>query len=154
MCKANLFVFIINLENNLSFKENYTPLPIKFSNSINSILINSSKNLFNVNTLNSIIGLEYYLVLNVVLFAIAIFALSIVQKNMLHTMLSIELLYFSSIANFVVFAFYLDSALGNIIAMVILALVSAESIMGLTFILLFFFKHKTIGINYVNLLQT
>jgi NADH:ubiquinone oxidoreductase subunit K len=140
--KSNVLIFIINLENTLSFKENYIPLPINIVN------------LLKGNTFNAIVGLEYYLTLNVVLFTIAILALSVLQKSMLHTMLSIELLYFSSISNFVIFSLHLNSALGNIIAMIILALVSAESIIGLTFILLFFFKHKTISINYVTLLQT
>ena len=88
----------------------------------------------------------YTLTINTILFFIGILGLILNRKNILITIMAIEILLLSVNLNFIVFSIYLDDIIGQIFVLFILTIAATESSIGLS-ILTKHFKLQTI-INY------
>jgi NADH-quinone oxidoreductase subunit K len=67
--------------------------------------------------------------------------------------MSVELILLSINANFLIVSAYLDDRLGQIFALFILTVASAESAIGLAILVVFYRLRGTVSIEFVNLLK-
>jgi len=89
-----------------------------------------------------IINLNYILNIAIILFLIGVLGLILNRKNILITLMSIELMLLAVNLNFVIFSIYLDDIIGYIFVLFILTVAAAESAIGLA-ILTTYFRLKT-----------
>lgn len=80
------------------------------------------------------INLNTILILNSLIFLIGLIGIIINRKNILITIMSLELLLLSVNLNFAIFSIYLDDIIGQIFVLFILTIAAAESAIGLAII--------------------
>jgi NADH-quinone oxidoreductase subunit K len=85
-----------------------------------------------------IIDINYILIVLVVLFFIGILGLVLNRKNILITLMALELILLSVNLNFVVFSVYLDDIVGQIFVLFILTIAATESSIGLALLMVYF----------------
>lgn len=84
--------------------------------------------------------------LNVIIFGIAFFSAMLYSSNFIRLLVNIELMILVSNLNFIVFSFILDDLIGQIFVIFVLAVVAAESALGLAIFILYYRLYKTISI--------
>ena len=87
------------------------------------------------------ININYILTVIIFLFLIGVLGLVLNRKNILITIMSIELMLLSVNLNFAVFSSYLDDIVGQIFILFILTIAATESAIGLA-ILSVYYKLK------------
>lgn len=92
--------------------------------------------------------ITYILIITSILFVIGLLGVVLNRKNILVTIMSIELLLLSVNINFIALSVYLDDIVGHIFVLFILAVTAAESAIGLS-ILTELYRLKN-SINYKN----
>ena len=85
-----------------------------------------------------IININYVLTILVILFFIGILGLVLNRKNILITLMALELILLSVNLNFVVFSVYLDDIVGQIFVLFILTIAATESSIGLALLMVYF----------------
>ena len=100
-----------------------------------------------------ILNLNYILNIVIALFLIGVLGLVLNRKNILITLMSIELMLLAINLNFVIFSIYLDDITGYVFVLFILTIAAAESAIGLAIIIIFFRTRGSIAINDINLLS-
>jgi len=85
-----------------------------------------------------IININYVLTILVVLFFIGILGLVLNRKNILITLMALELILLGVNLNFVVFSVYLDDIVGQIFVLFILTIAATESSIGLALLMVYF----------------
>jgi len=85
-----------------------------------------------------IININYVLAILVILFFIGILGLVLNRKNILITLMALELILLSVNLNFVVFSVYLDDIVGQIFVLLILTIAATESSIGLALLMVYF----------------
>jgi len=85
-----------------------------------------------------IININYVLTVLVVLFFIGILGLVLNRKNILITLMALELILLGVNLNFVVFSVYLDDIVGQIFVLFILTIAATESSIGLALLMVYF----------------
>jgi NADH-quinone oxidoreductase subunit K len=85
-----------------------------------------------------IININYVLIILVVLFFIGILGLVLNRKNILITLMALELILLGVNLNFVVFSVYLDDIVGQIFVLFILTIAATESSIGLALLMVYF----------------
>jgi NADH-quinone oxidoreductase subunit K len=94
-----------------------------------------------------------YLTPSLVLFFLGIWGVLAARKNMIITLISIELILLSVNINFIIFSVYLDDILGQIFALLILTVAAAESAIGLALLVVYYRVKGNIDIDYINVLK-
>jgi NADH-quinone oxidoreductase subunit K len=84
------------------------------------------------------IGLQHYLVLGAVLFAISVIGLVINRKNLIVLLMAIELMLLAVNMNFIAFSHYLGDSAGQVFVFFILTVAAAESAIGLAILVVLF----------------
>lgn len=92
------------------------------------------------NILNSIVFLPLVdsLILPSCLFFSGIIALILSYNNVFRLLVSIEIILLAVSLNFLIFSIFFFNPLGQLYALIILVLAAAESVVGLTFLIVFF----------------
>jgi NADH-quinone oxidoreductase subunit K len=85
-----------------------------------------------------IININYVLTILVILFFIGILGLVLNRKNILITLIALELILLGVNLNFVVFSVYLDDIVGQIFVLFILTIAATESSIGLALLMVYF----------------
>jgi NADH-quinone oxidoreductase subunit K len=85
-----------------------------------------------------IININYVLTILVILFFIGILGLVLNRKNILITLMALELILLGVNLNFVVFSVYLDDIVGQIFVLFILTIAATESSIGLALLMVYF----------------
>lgn len=85
-----------------------------------------------------IININYVLTVLVVLFFIGILGLVLNRKNILITLMALELILLGVNLNFVVFSVYLDDIVGQVFVLFILTIAATESSIGLALLMVYF----------------
>jgi len=88
-----------------------------------------------------ITNISYILVVTITLFFIGLLGLVLNRKNILITIMSIEIMLLSVNLNFAIFSVYLDDIIGQIFVLFILTVAATESSIGLS-ILSAYYKLK------------
>lgn len=93
------------------------------------------------------IGLNHYLILGAVLFAISVVGIFLNRKNVIILLMAIELMLLAVNMNFIAFSHYLGDIHGQIFVFFILTVAAAESAIGLAILVVLFRNLKTINVD-------
>ena len=98
--------------------------------------------------------LLHFLILGAILFALGIFGL-LTRRNAVGVLMSIELLFNAAAINFVAFAKYVapDGLAGQVFAIFIITVASAEAAVGLSIVMLLYRNFKGIEVDKINFMK-
>jgi len=96
-----------------------------------------------------IININYILTVIIFLFLIGVLGLVLNRKNILITIMSIELMLLSVNLNFAVFSSYLDDIVGQIFILFILTIAATESAIGLAILSVYYKLKNTIRLDKI-----
>ena len=96
-----------------------------------------------------ILNINYILNIVIALFLIGVLGLVLNRKNILITLMSIELMLLAINLNFIVFSIYLDDLAGYIFVLFILTIAAAESAVGLAILTIYYRLKNTIRIDKI-----
>lgn len=99
------------------------------------------------------IGLDHYLVLGSVLFAISVLGIFLNRKNIIVLLMAIELMLLAVNMNFIAFSHFLDDTAGQIFVFFILTVAAAESAIGLAILVVLFRARRTINVEALDSLK-
>ncbi len=99
------------------------------------------------------VGLEHFLTVAAVLFALGIFAV-MTRRNAVGLLMGVELILNAANLNFVAFARYVEHGInGQVIAAFIIVLAAAEAAVALAIVLAMFRNFGTVHVDTVNRLR-
>ncbi|MCJ7507371.1 MAG: NADH-quinone oxidoreductase subunit NuoK [candidate division Zixibacteria bacterium] len=98
------------------------------------------------------LGLNYYLILGAILFAIGTIGV-LTRRNILIIFMSIELMLNAVNLTFVAFSRYLDIIDGQVMVFIFMTVAAAEVAVGLAIIVAFWRNKKSINIDDLNLMK-
>jgi len=96
-----------------------------------------------------ILNINYMLNTTITLFLIGVLGLVLNRKNILITLMSIELMLLAINLNFVIFSIYLDDITGYVFVLFILTIAAAESAIGLAILTVYYRLKNTIQIDKI-----
>jgi NADH-quinone oxidoreductase subunit K len=96
-----------------------------------------------------ITNINYILNVVIILFLIGVLGLVLNRKNVLITIMSIELMLLSVNLNFIVFSVYLDDITGYIFVLFILTIAATESAIGLAILSIYYKLKQTIQMDKI-----
>jgi len=96
-----------------------------------------------------ILNINYILDIVITLFLIGVLGLVLNRKNILITLMSIELMLLAINLNFVIFSIYLDDIAGYVFVLFILTIAAAESAIGLAILTIYYRLKNTIRIDKI-----
>jgi len=96
-----------------------------------------------------ILNLNYILNIVIALFLIGVLGLVLNRKNILITLISIELMLLAINLNFVIFSIYLDDITGYVFVLFILTIAAAESAIGLAILTIYYRLKNSIKIDNI-----
>ncbi len=99
------------------------------------------------------IGLNHYLILGSILFAISVVGIFLNRKNVLIILMAIELMLLAVNMNFIAFSRYLDDLAGQVFVFFILTVAAAESAIGLAILVVLFRSMRTIHVEDLDKLK-
>ncbi len=99
------------------------------------------------------IGLGHYLTVAAILFTLGVFGIFLNRKNVIIILMSIELILLAVNINLVAFSTHLGDLVGQIFALLVLAIAAAESAIGLAIIVVYFRNRGSIAVEDVNLMK-
>jgi len=102
----------------------------------------------------TIININYLIIINFGLFLIGVLGLVVNRKNILITIMSIEVMLLAVNLNFMVFSVYLDDILGQIFVLFILTIAATESAIGLSILTVYFKLKHTISIDKIQQIKS
>lgn len=89
-------------------------------------------------------NISYILTIIIILFLIGVLGLVLNRKNILITIMSIELMLLAVNLNFVIFSIYLDDIIGYVFVLFILTIAATESSIGLSILSSYYKLKQTI----------
>ena len=99
------------------------------------------------------IGLSHYLTVGAILFTLGIFGIFLNRKNVIISMMSIELRLLAVNINFVAFSAHLGDLVGQVFAMFILTVAAAEAAIGLAILVVYFRNRGSIAVEDINMMK-
>lgn len=99
------------------------------------------------------IGINHFLILSSILFAISVMGIFLNRKNVIIVLMSIELMLLAVNFNFITFSAYLHNIAGQIFVFFTLTVAAAESAIGLAILILLFRKLRSINVRDMNSLN-
>ncbi len=85
-----------------------------------------------------VIGLPHYLAVSAILFLIGALGLALNRRNIIVTLMAIELMLLSGNINLVAFSHFLGDLTGQVFAMIVLCVAAAEAAIGLAILVVAF----------------
>nr|YP_010047241.1 NADH dehydrogenase subunit 4L [Eucampia zodiacus]QPJ79907.1 NADH dehydrogenase subunit 4L [Eucampia zodiacus] len=99
-------------------------------------------------------NINYILNIIVLLFLIGVLGLVLNRKNILITIMSIELMLLAVNLNFIVFSIYLDDIVGHIFVLFILTIAATESAIGLAILTVYYKLKNTIQMDKIKIIKS
>jgi len=99
------------------------------------------------------IGLNHYLILGALLFAISVVGIFLNRKNVIILLMAIELMLLAVNMNFVAFSHYLNDMAGQVFVFFILTVAAAESAIGLAILVVLFRNLRSINVEDLDRLK-
>ena len=93
------------------------------------------------------IGLQHYLTVSAILFALAIAGIFINRRNLILLLMCIELMLLAVNVNFIAFSRYLGDETGQVFVFFILTVAAAEAAIGLAILVIYFRGRGTIAVD-------
>jgi len=100
-----------------------------------------------------IVNLNYVLSITLILFFIGVLGLVLNRKNILITIMSLELMLLAVNLNFVIFSIYLDDVVGQIFVLFILTIAATESAIGLALLTVYYKLKNSIQLDKIKTLK-
>ncbi len=100
-----------------------------------------------------IIGVEHYLTVAAILFAIGVFGIIVNRKNVIVILMSVELMLLAVNLNLVAFSGHLGDLVGQIFTMLILTVAAAEAAIGLAILVAYYRNRRSISVDDINSLK-
>jgi len=100
-----------------------------------------------------IVNLNYVLSITLILFFIGVLGLVLNRKNILITIMSLELMLLAVNFNFVIFSIYLDDVVGQIFVLFILTIAATESAIGLALLTVYYKLKNSIQLDKIKTLK-
>jgi len=101
-----------------------------------------------------ITNINYILTITVTLFLIGSLGLVLNRKNVLITIMSVELMLLSVNLNFIIFSLYLDDITGYIFVLFILTIAATESAIGLAILSIYYKLKQTIQMDKIKTVKS
>ncbi len=92
------------------------------------------------------IGLQHYLTVSAVLFALAVAGIFINRRNLILILMCIELMLLAVNFNFIAFSRYLGDETGQVFVFFILTVAAAEAAIGLAILVVLFRNRRSINV--------
>lgn len=99
------------------------------------------------------VGIINFLTIAMILFLIGITGIVLNRKNILIMLMSVELMLLAVNFNFILYSVYLDDAIGQHFAVLILTVAAAESAIGLAILVVYYRVRGTIAVENIHLLR-
>ena len=99
------------------------------------------------------IGLQHYLTISAMLFALAIFGIFINRRNLILLLMCIELMLLAVNFNFIAFSRYLGDETGQVFVFFILTVAAAEAAIGLAILVVLFRNRRSINVDELNTMK-
>lgn len=99
------------------------------------------------------IGLNHYLILGSILFAISVVGIFLNRKNVLIILMAIELMLLAVNMNFIGFSRFFDDPAGQVFVFFILTVAAAEAAIGLAILVVLFRATRTINVDDLDQLK-
>jgi len=99
------------------------------------------------------IGLNHYLILGALLFAISVVGIFLNRKNVIILLMAIELMLLAVNMNFVAFSHYRNDMAGQVFVFFILTVAAAESAIGLAILVVLFRNLRGINVEDLDRLK-
>ena len=96
-----------------------------------------------------ILNINYILNIVITLYLIGVLGLVLNRKNILITLMSIELMLLAINLNFIIFSIYLDDLAGYVFVLFILTIAAAESAIGLAILTIYYRLKNTIRMDKI-----
>jgi NADH-quinone oxidoreductase subunit K len=93
-----------------------------------------------------VIGLQHYLTVAAVLFALSVAGIFINRRNLILLLMCIELMLLAVNFNFIAFSRYLGDETGQVFVFFILTVAAAEAAIGLAILVVLFRSRRTINV--------
>jgi len=101
-----------------------------------------------------ILNVNYFISVIIILFLIGTLGLVLNRKNIIITIMSIELMLLAVNLNFIVFSIYLDDITGYIFVLFILTIAATESAIGLAILSVYYKLKNTINLDKIKHLKS
>ena len=92
------------------------------------------------------IGLQHYLTVSAVLFALAVAGIFINRRNLILILMCLELMLLAVNFNFIAFSRYLGDETGQVFVFFILTVAAAEAAIGLAILVVLFRNRRSINV--------
>ncbi|WP_033919931.1 NADH-quinone oxidoreductase subunit NuoK [Sphingomonas sp. 37zxx] len=96
------------------------------------------------------IGLNHYLVVGALLFALGVMGIFLNRKNLIIILMAIELILLAVNLNLVAFSAYLGDLVGQVFAMFVLTVAAGEAAIGLAILVIYFRGRGSIAVDDAN----
>ena len=99
------------------------------------------------------IGINHYLILSAILFAISVMGIFLNRKNIIVVLMSIELMLLAVNFNFITFSSFLHNLAGQIFVFFTLTVAAAEAAIGLAILIVLFRNLRSINVRDMDSLK-
>ena len=99
------------------------------------------------------IGLQHYLTVAAILFALSVAGIFINRRNLIVLLMCIELMLLAVNFNFIAFSRYLGDDTGQVFVFFILTVAAAESAIGLAILVVLFRNQQSINVQELDTLK-
>jgi NADH-quinone oxidoreductase subunit K len=99
------------------------------------------------------IGLQHYLTISAILFALAIAGIFINRRNLILLLMCIELMLLAVNFNFIAFSRYLGDETGQVFVFFILTVAAAEAAIGLAILVVLFRNRRSINVQELDAMK-
>ncbi|MDG2376768.1 MAG: NADH-quinone oxidoreductase subunit NuoK [Woeseiaceae bacterium] len=99
------------------------------------------------------IGLQHYLTVSAILFALAIVGIFINRRNLILLLMCIELMLLAVNFNFIAFSRYLGDETGQVFVFFILTVAAAEAAIGLAILVVLFRNRRSINVQELDTMK-
>lgn len=99
------------------------------------------------------IGLNHYLTVAAIVFAIGVLGIFINRKNIIVILMSVELILLSVNINLVAFSAFLHDLTGQVFTLFVLTVAAAEAAIGLAILVVYYRNSGTIAVEDINLMK-
>ena len=99
-------------------------------------------------------NINYILNIIIILFLIGSLGLILNRKNVLITIMSVEIMLLSVNLNFIIFSIYLDDIVGYIFVLFILTIAATESAIGLAILTIYYKLKRSIQMDTIKTIKS
>jgi NADH-quinone oxidoreductase subunit K len=99
------------------------------------------------------IGLQHYLTISAILFALAIAGIFVNRRNLILLLMCIELMLLAVNFNFIAFSRYLGDETGQVFVFFILTVAAAEAAIGLAILVVLFRNRRSINVQELDTMK-